>query len=285
MGQEVGGSTVSCEAHALAKSRGMLKEEDVDLIRELVDVAMERLGVGPTVLNVCDLGAESGTKALAVFAAARHNVRVTTIDWDADALGWAGLAVSNIGRKDDWRGVNTESGSVTIGSVDLLLVDIEHNYDGTKGILETWLPKMKDSGIVWVHDYEDGVKRAIDDLVDDGQLVKLATRGLGWTGAKPQTGGVVESAFRTPVPKPFALNTSCCNHPEKDTCDEECHPGQECDEWCCPKEPSEEEVTPSKLEPEPETSHDCECGWDVPEGKDPVKSLRTHRRVAKVHSS
>ncbi len=33
------------------------------------------------------------------------------------------------------------------------------------------------------------------------------------------------------------VNTEgCCNHPGKDTCDDNCHPGMPCNPWCCPQD-------------------------------------------------
>lgn len=51
-------------------------------------------------------------------------------------------------------------------------------------------------------------------------------------------------AHRTPRPEELQPPTEpCCNHPDRDTCDESCFP---CDEWCCPQDEKVEDVTPQE---------------------------------------
>ncbi len=203
---------MTCHAHALAASRRMLVGEDVDLIRGLVALLLR----GSIPLKVIDLGDGSGTTALAVFAEAPvGSVIVYTLDEDADALNWAQAAVDNVGRLDDWRrfwgptsdpaanraGTGWVMGTprpveMLTGGVDLLLVDAAHDYDGVRADLFGWLPLLNALGRVWVHDYGDprkfglpsdiepGVKKAVDDVVESGQLFTHAVMGLGWAGAQ-----------------------------------------------------------------------------------------------------
>lgn len=185
---------MSCPAHALAASRRMLVREDVDLIRELV-------GRLPTIRKVfvVDLGAGSGTTALAVFAERAERVKVSTIDIDSEALRWAAVAVENIGRLEDWEGFQGEADKGPEADwprVDLLLLDADHSYQAVKRDLVAWLPSVKRGGLVWVHDYGDpadfglrskatpGVKRAVDEFVRKGDFKETKVRGLGWAGEK-----------------------------------------------------------------------------------------------------
>lgn len=51
--------------------------------------------------------------------------------------------------------------------VDLLFVDGDHSYEAVRSDLEAWLPKVKDNGIVVLHDFSwaDGVRQAVRELV------------------------------------------------------------------------------------------------------------------------
>ena len=188
---------MSCPAHALAASRRFLVAEDVNLIRELV--RRLRKQEPRRVLQVVDIGAGSGTTALSVFAEASDRVLVRTIDHDAQALAYSKLAVSNIGRLRDWRGFVGDSARSIFErggqDIDLLLVDAEHTYKAVLADLAAWLPLLRDSGFVWIHDYGDslqalgvrtspGVKRAVNELVRKRELSVVKIAGLGWAGRR-----------------------------------------------------------------------------------------------------
>lgn len=175
-----------CAAHALAASRGFLTAEDVDLIHELV----LRLPSDRKV-SVADLGAGSGTTALAVLCARPERVSVVTADRDPIALYWAGQAVRNIGRGADWTGVQSDAADLGRAGgllVDLVLLDASHEYDATAAEIDAWLPRLRREGYFWAHDYAGdypGVARAIDEAVAGGKLRLLKAAGLGWAGVLP----------------------------------------------------------------------------------------------------
>lgn len=55
-------------------------------------------------------------------------------------------------------------------SLDWIFIDATHTYEGLKHDLLSWLPKVKDTGIITGHDYceefdNGGLKRAIDEFV------------------------------------------------------------------------------------------------------------------------
>jgi predicted O-methyltransferase YrrM len=176
----------------------MLVAQDVDLIRELVRRLREQ--EPRRVLQVVDIGAGSGTTALSVFAEASDRVLVRTVDHNAQALAYSKLVVSNIGRLRDWRGFVGDSARAIFErggqDIDLLLVDAEHTYKAVMADLAAWLPLLRDSGFVWVHDYGDpmlyglgvkpsrGVKRAINELVRKHELTAIEIVGLGWAGQR-----------------------------------------------------------------------------------------------------
>ena len=66
-----------------------------------------------------------------------------------------------------WRGESVEIAEEFDGSIDLLFVDGDHSYEGVRVDLEAWLGKVKDGGIVVLHDYgwAEGVRRAARELL------------------------------------------------------------------------------------------------------------------------
>ena len=54
-------------------------------------------------------------------------------------------------------------------SLDFVFIDADHSYEGCKGDILAWMPKVKPGGWVMGHDYpmRDGVRRAVDELFDD----------------------------------------------------------------------------------------------------------------------
>ncbi len=189
---------MTCPAHALAATRQFLVAQDVDLIRGLVRRLREQ--EPRRVLQVVDIGAGSGTTALSVFAEAEDRVAVCTIDHDAHALQWTKLAISHAGRLRDWRGFVGDSARSIFErggqNIDLLLVDAEHTYKAVMADLTAWLPLLRGSGFVWVHDYGDpmlyglpvkpsrGVKRAVNELMREHELTAVEIAGIGWAGRR-----------------------------------------------------------------------------------------------------
>jgi predicted O-methyltransferase YrrM len=177
---------MSCPAHALAASRGMLCSPDVDLIRELVGKLPRNQDV-----VVVDLGAGSGTTALAVFAERANRIHVTSVDRNPDNLRWAGAAVRNIQAHRNWSGRIGKSWEIPADQplIDLLLCDASHEYASVLRDLKAWLPHVVAGGLVWVHDYGPpgrypGVKSAIEELLKVKKLLRMRQSGWGWAGKK-----------------------------------------------------------------------------------------------------
>lgn len=55
------------------------------------------------------------------------------------------------------------------GSLDFVFIDADHSYEGCKGDIEAWLPKIRKGGFISGHDYENpdfpawGVKKAVEE--------------------------------------------------------------------------------------------------------------------------
>jgi Methyltransferase domain len=56
------------------------------------------------------------------------------------------------------------------GSLDFVFIDADHSYEGCKADIQAWLPKLKPSGFISGHDYDNtdfpcfGVKQAVDEI-------------------------------------------------------------------------------------------------------------------------
>lgn len=173
---------MSCAAHSLALTRLFLKTEDVDLIRRLVSEL-------PEVPVVIDIGAGSGTTALAVFAE-RELAHVTTIDHDQANIDWAALAVENAGFRATWASVTKDSVEAAAifknNGAHMIMLDTSHTHHDTRAEIAAWLPKLRSKGIFWFHDYiGSGVNLAVNEAVQLGLLKEISQEGLGWAGWKP----------------------------------------------------------------------------------------------------
>lgn len=167
---------------------GMLGADDIALIRELV----RRLPVGKGPRLIVDLGAGSGTSALAAFTAGRDDIWVISIDVRRAALDDTRANMEKYGFLTRWQGLQGRSDRIKWDGeqmIDLLLCDSTHDYASQADELEHWLPFVWPKGLIWVHDYTDqsrypGVSMAIDEAVAVGKLIRIETRGLSWAGKR-----------------------------------------------------------------------------------------------------
>jgi hypothetical protein len=67
--------------------------------------------------------------------------------------------------------------------IDFLIIDGDHSYEGIKGDILTFTPKLNDKAIVAFHDYwkdnsrKLGVKKAVDELIMDNPNFSLVDQG------------------------------------------------------------------------------------------------------------
>ena len=56
--------------------------------------------------------------------------------------------------------------------IDLLFIDGDHSYERVKTDVQSWLPKLKDGGIIVFHDYSwaEGVKKVVDEYIKPIQI-------------------------------------------------------------------------------------------------------------------
>lgn len=169
-------------AHELARSRLFLTVEDVDLIISLVKDLPVKFPV------IADIGAGSGTTALAVMSQ-NSRAKLTTIDINAENVGWTRKNVEPYYSMDRWNGIVSDSVEAAKLFDDrhfhMVMLDTSHEYEATKQEIVAWLPKLKHNGVFWFHDYIGSqVDKAVDEAVKAGLLTKIAKAGLGWAGRK-----------------------------------------------------------------------------------------------------
>lgn len=182
-------------ARNLAMSRRFLTVEDVETIQMVVRMLSQHTATMGRPLRVVDLGAGSGTTALAVLDE-RDDSQITTVDNDRANIDWAELAVRMAYPEADWLGVvedAADTGHYVGELVDLLLHDASHEREHVERDLRAWLPRLAPHAMVWCHDWaapppswgqpaSPGVREAVEALLSDGSLKRFGTGGLGWIG-------------------------------------------------------------------------------------------------------
>lgn len=203
---------MTTNAHKLAASRLFLTAGDVD---DLIGIAMIEAH-DPTGLYVVDLGAGSGTTALAILQI-RLDAHVWTVDTVLANLHWAEAnlkgfgeqlagytTVSHYGRETErpaprwtpWQGAAAAFAEEWTRAkrplADVLLHDAGHEEKDVYDDVLAWLPNLHPEAVIWVHDYYrmpggeeyPGVARAIARLVNDGYVWPLEAKaaGIGWLG-------------------------------------------------------------------------------------------------------
>lgn len=125
-----------------------------------------------------NIGSGMGTSALALLEL-KNDLYVHSIDIEdeshfgslrreREALQEAGLWDPS--RINQIHGDSREVGKTwEHGPIDLVFVDDGHCYEHVKGDIETWLPYIRDGGLMFFHDYKGqydiGVSQAVDELM------------------------------------------------------------------------------------------------------------------------
>ena len=100
---------------------------------------------------IVQIGAERGTSTLAIREvmpyAKFYSIDIGETVGETENLKRAALnpVVRLVGKSQgmDWDN----------GEIDFLFIDGDHRYEGVKGDIETWVPRVRDGGIVAFHDY------------------------------------------------------------------------------------------------------------------------------------
>ena len=161
--------------------------EELEHLKELA----RALPPSPVVINI---GAGGGTSGLA-FMEARPDMHLVTIDIQDESSPFgcleaerqmffeAGFPLPT----QQWRQLHGDSKSVPWPSdalVDMVFIDGDHSYEGCRGDIFVWKPRIKPGGVLAIHDFAkfevfrgkpiegaphpqqwDGVDRAVAELV------------------------------------------------------------------------------------------------------------------------
>lgn len=140
----------------------------------------------PIIINI---GAGNGTSTLA-FMQSRDDAEVYSVDVQYDSHPYgslvgerAHLAKANLSNSPRYHQIHGDSKAVGRDwfqtyrmLIDMVFIDGDHSYAGTKGDIEAWRPLMKSGSIMAIHDYEkvdkiwETVNRAVREMFD-GQSV------------------------------------------------------------------------------------------------------------------
>jgi hypothetical protein len=91
---------------------------------------------------------------------------------------WSNGAVDALkkgfGSKDPFEVVDKASVEASSGFsenyFDLIYIDASHIYEDVRDDISCWYPKLRSGGWMLFHDYDNGVKRAVDELVNSRGL-------------------------------------------------------------------------------------------------------------------
>lgn len=133
------------------------------LSRGEVDLLNENARVLPPNPKVVNIGAGGGTSGM-TFMVSRPDLFLTTIDPVADINPLGGLGNEYemflaAGLLDFNRYQPMQGESIKVAdrfkdeSLDLVFVDGNHSYEGAKGDIDCYVPKIKTGGYMAVHDY------------------------------------------------------------------------------------------------------------------------------------
>jgi MMP 1-O-methyltransferase len=110
---------------------------------------------------------------------------------DCSRLPWLQYNLRRFG-VDDWVepivSTSVSASSLPIDGIRLLFIDGSHTYEGVKGDIEAWLPRVAAGGVIVFDDYFGtkptwGVRRAVDELLSSGKVrPSLSRAGMHvWT--------------------------------------------------------------------------------------------------------
>ena len=140
--------------------------------------------------NIINIGAERGTSTLAMLEE-RPDAQIFSIDVNPSMAEIENARKAGLDTKRIIRllGRSQEIGAMWPFWVHFIWVDGDHSYEGVKGDIEAWLPKLMPKAIIAFHDYfEDeppahnpsGAGEAVRELMGDFDLVCEVERIRGF---------------------------------------------------------------------------------------------------------
>lgn len=130
----------------------------------------------PRECRIIEIGSYLGASSLFLAAAAKEkNGKVFCIDtWLNDAMSEErrdtyGEFRRNTSSFSPWietlRGTSEDAAREFRGHVDMVFIDGDHSYDGCRSDVLSWISKIRDGGIIILHDYRcaSGVRKVVSE--------------------------------------------------------------------------------------------------------------------------
>lgn len=128
-----------------------------------------------------EIGVNQGVNLRAVLEGCRGFHWIAVDDWRPGYLGWdeskrrfSRNRFDRVHRRFADRITLIEADSATAaeqvsrGTLDLVFIDADHEYEGVKRDIALWAPKVRTGGIIAGHDYDQpdfpGVRQAVDEF-------------------------------------------------------------------------------------------------------------------------
>lgn len=158
-------------AKDLGKQWGYLYQDEIQALHDIA-ITLDK--------GICvNIGAGVGTSGMAIIECP-NIAELYTVDiaWEARAIGGLGnerITFKEAGYENDSRhhqicGDSTQVGLTwSKGKVDLVFIDGDHSYEHCKSDIESWLPHVKEGGVMCLHDYESkywpGVFQSVNEIL------------------------------------------------------------------------------------------------------------------------
>lgn len=142
-------------------------------VRGLVRLVMDVKDILGSDLSMVELGSWAG-ESTSFFIGSGLFSSITLIDFWTDSFAEHVCRQNITGRKEVkmLKGNLQEIGKTwKEGEIDLLYIDADHSYEGTKTAIELWSKHIRPGGIIAGHDYNQnswpGVVQAVDEAFAD----------------------------------------------------------------------------------------------------------------------
>lgn len=150
--------------------------------------------------SVVMIGCGPAVFGLAVLESIIYETDFWIIDRDPNMFGYARahfegakLRPMVLDRVIFVEGLSEDIGRAWSKTIDFLIVDGDHSYEGVKTDLEVWLPLVKKGGMIFIHDYleraggfngiepwhEGGCAKAVCERIADGSMMSHGAVGIG----------------------------------------------------------------------------------------------------------
>lgn len=131
----------------------------------------------PKSARLVEIGSYIGASSLMIAKGVSKNSILYCVDtWNNDAMtegNWDTLAMFNknttsvSNRIKTIKSTSIEAAKLINEPLDFIFIDGDHSYEGVKADVMTWFPKLKQNGIIVMHDvgWAEGVMKVVEEDV------------------------------------------------------------------------------------------------------------------------